>query len=114
MGRRQKGLRAAYGRRRLNPIGLEKWQVRKERTTCEACGDKHAWDKVHRCCEDQCTGILNALQAFPFAAWGDISAVPFDSLKVVAARRLEIEYAEKTGMEEDTEVETERTGVEGD
>ena len=51
---------------------------------------------MHRCSEDQCTGILNALQAFPFAAWDDISAVPLeDPLKVVAARRSEIEYAEK-------------------
>ena len=67
----------------------------REQVTCETCGDKNAWDKVHSCCEKQCTGILNALQAFPFAAWDDVSAAPLDPTKVVAARKLEITYAEK-------------------
>ena len=35
------------------------------------------------------------MQAFPFAAWGDISAAPLGPLKVVTARKLEISYAEK-------------------
>ena len=55
---------------------------------CETCRHKSA---VNGCCEDQCTGIVNALQAFPFAAWDDISAATLDSLKVVAARRLEVD-----------------------
>ena len=38
---------------------------------------------------------MNALQAFPFAAWDDISAAPLNPEKVVEARKLEISYAEK-------------------
>ena len=61
------------------------------------CGAKLAvilmhWGKAHGRCEDQCTGILNALQAFPFAAWGDISVGKLDPLKVVAARNVETGY----------------------
>ena len=61
----------------------------------EACGDKNAWDKVHRCCEEQCAGILNAFQAFPFAAWDDISAAPLDPEKVIYVKKIEIGYAER-------------------
>ena len=43
------------------------------RMVCESCGDYNAWDKTHTCCEQQCKGVLNALHAFPFAAWDDIS-----------------------------------------
>ena len=50
---------------------------------------------MHRCCEDQCAGILNALQAFPFAAGDDVIAAKLDPLKVVAARKLEMEHAQK-------------------
>ena len=57
---------------------------------CEACGDKNAWGKVHRCCEQQCKGVLNALDAFPFAAWDDISGAKLDPAKVVEARKVEI------------------------
>ena len=39
--------------------------------------------------------MMNALQHFPFAAWDDISCTPLDPAKVTAARRLEIQYAEK-------------------
>ena len=67
----------------------------KDSMRCEPCGDKSAWDKVHRCCQGQCKGMLNALQHFPFAAWGDISSAPLDPVKVTVARRLEIQYAEK-------------------
>ena len=38
---------------------------------------------------------MNASQAFPFAAWADITNANLDPLKVVAARELEIEYVEK-------------------
>ena len=38
--------------------------------------------------------MMNALQHFPFAAWGDISCAPLDPAKVTAARKLEIQYAE--------------------
>ena len=38
---------------------------------------------------------LNALQAFPYVAWVDSSAAPLEPAKVTAARKLEIEYAEK-------------------
>ena len=63
---------------------------------CEACGGKNAWDKVHKYCEEQCKGMLNALQQFPFAAWDDIlSSAPLNPVKVTAARKLEIQYAEK-------------------
>ena len=62
---------------------------------CETCGDKNAWDRTHKCCETQCKGMINALQAFPFAAWDDISAAPLDPKKVTAARKLEIDYAER-------------------
>ena len=49
---------------------------------------------MHHCCEKQCAGILNALQAFPLAAWDDISAAPLDPLKVIEARKVEIGYAQ--------------------
>ena len=88
---------------------LEEYDVRlkwesgqlEEIFACETCGDKNAWDKMHRCCVKQCAGILNVMQSFPFAAWDDISAAPLDPLKVVAARKVEIGYAEKAGVEED-------------
>ena len=35
------------------------------------------------------------MQAFPYAAWDDISAAPLDTVKVTAARKLGIQYAEK-------------------
>ena len=70
--------------------GFEKGQMK-----CETCGDRNAWDKLHNCCEKQCAGILNALQAFPFAAWDDISSAPLNPEKIVEARKLEISYAEK-------------------
>ena len=35
------------------------------------------------------------MQAFPYAAWDDISAAPLDPAKGTAARKLEIQYAEK-------------------
>ena len=38
---------------------------------------------------------MNALQHFPFPAWGDTSSAPLDPVKVTAAGKLEIEYAEK-------------------
>ena len=62
---------------------------------CEVCGDKHAWDKMHRCCEEQCKGVLIALQAFPFDVWDYISVAPLDPMKFTAARKLEIEYVER-------------------
>ena len=61
------------------------------RSSC--CGDKNAWDKTHNCCEEQCKGVLNALRAFPFAAWDDISGAKLDPAKVVEAREVEIGYA---------------------
>ena len=39
--------------------------------------------------------VLNALQSFPFAAWGDVSAAPLNPERVVEARKLVIEYANK-------------------
>ena len=66
----------------------------KGRLKWETCGDRNAWNKLHNCCERQCVGILNALQAFPFAAWDDISSAPLNPEKVVEARKLEISYAE--------------------
>ena len=47
------------------------------------------------CCQDACKQTLNALQTFPLAAWDDISSAPLDPEKVIAARKLEISYAEK-------------------
>ena len=69
--------------------GFEKGQMK-----CETCGVRNAWNKVYNCRERQCAGILNALQAFPFAAWDDISSAPLNPEKVVEARKLEISYAE--------------------
>ena len=66
-----------------------------QRMACDACGDKNVWGRVHRCCQRQCDGTLNALQAFPYAAWDDISAAPLYPVKVTAARKPEISYAEK-------------------
>ena len=34
------------------------------------------------------------MQAFPYAAWDDVSAAPLDPVKVTAARKLELDYAE--------------------
>ena len=62
---------------------------------CRKCGSKSAWGQKHQCCQTQCHESLNALQAFPYAACDDISAAPLDPVKVTAARKLEIEYAEK-------------------
>jgi hypothetical protein len=61
----------------------------KESVQCESCGEKNAWDKVHKCGEEQCKGMMNALQHSPFAAWGDISFAPLDPAKATAARKLE-------------------------
>ena len=66
-----------------------------KKMACHTCGDTNAWDQLHQCCQAQCHGTLNALQAFPYAAWDDISAAPLDPVKVTAARELEISYAEK-------------------
>ena len=62
---------------------------------CRKCKNKNAWDLMQQCCQKQCHESFNALQAFPYAAWGDISAAPLDPVKATAARKLEIEYAEK-------------------
>ena len=86
-----------------------------EQMRCESCGDRNAWNKVHKCCEGQCTGILNALQAFPFAAWDDISAAPLDPSKVVAARKTRDRVCRKeAGMEENTEMESKGARLESD
>ena len=39
--------------------------------------------------------MFNALNAFPFAAWGDISGAKLNPSEVAEARRVEISYAEK-------------------
>ena len=44
---------------------------------------------------------LNALQSFPFAAWDDVSAAPPNPGKVVEARKLEMDYANKKPVWED-------------
>ena len=62
---------------------------------CETCGDKHAWDRSHACCSQQCSGILNALQAFPFSALDDVTGAKLDPAEVIRARKVEIGYAEK-------------------
>ena len=76
---------------------MSEWQAGafEETETCKSCGSENAWDLVHQCCQRQCQETLNALQAFPYAAWDDISAAPLDPAKVSAARKLRIEYAEK-------------------
>lgn len=48
-----------------------------QRMACDTCGDKNVWGRVHQCCQAQCDGTLNALQAFPCGAWDDISAPPW-------------------------------------
>ena len=62
---------------------------------CDACGDKNAWGRSHACCSQQCDGVLNSLQAFPFPAWGDVAGAKLDPDVVVKARKVEIGYAEK-------------------
>ena len=76
-------------------LDWESGEFENDNMQCATCGDKNAWDGTHACCSDQCKGVLNALQAFPFAAWGDISGAALDPHEVSKARRLEIEYAEK-------------------
>ena len=66
-----------------------------EKESCRSCKNENAWDFTSQCCQKQCHEKLNALQAFPNAAWGDISAAPLDPAEVTAARKLEIQYAEK-------------------
>ena len=83
------------------------WKVGafEENEVCRKCKSKNAWNQEHQCCRRQCHESLNALQAFPYAAWGDISAAPLDPVKVTTARMLEIEYAEKKPVwKKDTEV----------
>ena len=65
-----------------------------QRAACHTCGNKNAWGQRYQCCQAQCQASLNALQAFPYAAWDDISAAPLDPVKVTAARKLEIDCAE--------------------
>ena len=66
-----------------------------QRVACNTCGDQNAWNRAHRCCQVQCDGMLKALHGIPHAAWDDISAAPLDPVKVTAARKLEVGYAEK-------------------
>ena len=53
------------------------------------------WGRTHACCQDECKKAFNALQTFPLAAWDDISSAPLDPEKAIAARKLEIAYADK-------------------
>lgn len=62
-------------------------------TRCKECGDKNVWDQVHSCCVEQCREHLNGLRSYPLAAWDDVTGAPLDPEKVVAARKLEIQYA---------------------
>ena len=74
------------------------WQTGKfedEDLRCGSCGDKNAWNEVRACCREECKRHINALQAFPLAAWDDISAAPLHPETVQAARQLEIKYAEQ-------------------
>lgn len=73
------------------------WQEGSHETcnkSCNPCGDKHAWGRKHTCCDQQCKGVLNAPNAFPFAAWADISGAKRDLTKVVKARKEEIGHPE--------------------
>ena len=63
--------------------------------TCETCGGRNAWGRAHVCRDQQCKGFINALQAFPFAPWDDVSGAKLDPREVMKAREVEIEYAEK-------------------
>ena len=74
----------------------------KSNLRCTTCGDMNVWDRTHACCQDDCKKALNALQAFPLAAWDDISSAPLDPEKVIAARKLEIVFAEKKPVWEKT------------
>ena len=56
---------------------------------CETCGVKNAWDRSHACCSQQSSGILNALQAFPFSAWDDVAGAKLDPAEVIKARKVE-------------------------
>ena len=56
--------------------------------SCRNCNNENAWSFTSQCCQKQCHEKLNALQAFPYAAWDDISAAPLDPVKVTAARKL--------------------------
>ena len=49
------------------------------RMGCEPCGDKNAWDSSHACCNQQRNGKMNALQAFPFSAWDDVSGAKLEA-----------------------------------
>ena len=55
---------------------------------CEACGDKNAWDRPHACCNQQCNGIFNALQAFPFSVWDNASGAKLGPPGVINARKI--------------------------
>ena len=54
----------------------------------DTCGDKHAWDRSHACCNQQCNDVLNALQAFPFSAWDDVAGTKVDPAGVIKARKI--------------------------
>ena len=62
---------------------------------CPTCGDWNVWDSMHDCCRRECKHTINALQSYPLAAWDDVSMTKLDPEKVVAGRKLEIDYANK-------------------
>ena len=47
----------------------------KESMQREPCGDKNARDKMHKCCEEQCKGMMNASQ-HSLLQRGAISVLP--------------------------------------
>ena len=46
-------------------------------------------------CDQQYKAVFNALQALPFAAWGDVSGARLDPEEVAKARTVEIDYVGK-------------------
>ena len=65
---------------------MQNGKFEEEQMTCETCGDRNAWDRVHVCCDQQCKGIVNALQAFPFAALDDVRGAKLDPEEVAKAQ----------------------------
>ena len=69
------------------------FETRKER--CRTCGQADTRTGNRKRCDEQWKEELCGMQSNPTAAWDDITGAPLDPIRVTAARRLEIEYADR-------------------
>ena len=70
-------------------------KIEDDRMACKTCRDRNVSDRSHACCDQRCKGITDALQAFPFAAWGGVSGAKLAPEEVVKARKVDVGNAER-------------------